>query len=188
MGCIVHVSTGLVEDGFPMHVAYGAAKAGLHGLTRFMSRELARAGILTNVVMASTPDTTVSSIVAPRDRVVPRAAKRSLLRRVKLSGNSTSRFPIQRATLVASLEGEDHNGRLRHLHRLHGHARRPTSPGPPRRRTGGFVPIAGRHVVVGCRDADPAVAKILRVDHEGHIELQVLPGDVESHRDLLTPA
>jgi hypothetical protein len=52
----------------------------------------------------------------------------------------------------------------------------------------GFVPIAGRHVVVGCRDADPAVAKILRVDHEGHIELQVLPGDVESHRDLLTPA
>jgi len=50
------------------------------------------------------------------------------------------------------------------------------------------VPIAGRHVVVGCRDADPAVAKILRVDHEGQIELQVLAGDVESHRDLLTPA
>jgi hypothetical protein len=52
----------------------------------------------------------------------------------------------------------------------------------------GFVPIAGRHVVVGCRDADPAVAKILRVDYEGHIELQVLPGDVESHRDLLPSA
>jgi hypothetical protein len=34
--------------------------------------------------------------------------------------------------------------------------------------------------VVGCRDADPAVAKILRVDREGHIELQVLPGTVES--------
>jgi hypothetical protein len=52
----------------------------------------------------------------------------------------------------------------------------------------GFVPIAGRYVVVGCHDADPAVAKILRVDHEGHIELEVLPGDVESYRDLLTPA
>ena len=56
-GRIVHVSTGLVEDGFPMNVSYGAAKAGLHGMTRFMSRELAHAGILTNVVMAGfTPD------------------------------------------------------------------------------------------------------------------------------------
>lgn len=52
----------------------------------------------------------------------------------------------------------------------------------------GLVPIAGRYVIVGCHDADPAVAKILRVDHEGHIELEVLPGDVESHRDLLTSA
>jgi 3-oxoacyl-[acyl-carrier protein] reductase len=51
-GRIVNVSTGLVEDGFPANVAYGAAKSGLHGMTRFMSRELARAGILTNVVMA----------------------------------------------------------------------------------------------------------------------------------------
>ena len=51
-GRIVHVSTGLVEDGFPANVAYGAAKSGLHGMTRFMSRELARAGILTNLVMA----------------------------------------------------------------------------------------------------------------------------------------
>src|SRR4029450_3473882 len=51
-GRIVHVSTGLVEDGFPANAAYGAAKSGLHGLTRFMSRELARAGIFTNLVMA----------------------------------------------------------------------------------------------------------------------------------------
>jgi 3-oxoacyl-[acyl-carrier protein] reductase len=50
-GRIVNVSTGLVEDGFPTNVSYGAAKAGLHGLTRFMSRELAASGILTNVVM-----------------------------------------------------------------------------------------------------------------------------------------
>ena len=52
----------------------------------------------------------------------------------------------------------------------------------------GLVPIAGRYAIVGCTDADPAVAKILRVDHQGHIELRVLPGDVESHRDLLTYA
>ncbi|PRY02338.1 SDR family NAD(P)-dependent oxidoreductase [Allonocardiopsis opalescens] len=50
-GRIVNVSTGLVEDGFPGSASYVAAKAGLHGLTRVMSRELASAGILTNVVM-----------------------------------------------------------------------------------------------------------------------------------------
>lgn len=50
-GRIVNVSTGLVEDGFPGNVSYVAAKAGLHGLTRVMSRELAVDGILTNVVM-----------------------------------------------------------------------------------------------------------------------------------------
>jgi 3-oxoacyl-[acyl-carrier protein] reductase len=50
-GRIVNVSTGLVEDGFPGNVSYIAAKSGLHGLTRVMSRQLASAGILTNVVM-----------------------------------------------------------------------------------------------------------------------------------------
>lgn len=49
----------------------------------------------------------------------------------------------------------------------------------------GFVPIAGRYVTVGCDDAEPAVAKVLSVNADGGIELQVLPGDVESHRDLL---
>ncbi|MEO3813277.1 SDR family oxidoreductase [Sphaerisporangium sp. B11E5] len=50
-GRVVNVSTGLVEDGFPGNVSYIAAKSGLHGLTRVMSRQLASAGILTNVVM-----------------------------------------------------------------------------------------------------------------------------------------
>lgn len=52
----------------------------------------------------------------------------------------------------------------------------------------GFVPIAGRHVVVGCDDADPAVARIISTHADGHIELEVLPGSVDSHRDLLTRA
>lgn len=38
----------------------------------------------------------------------------------------------------------------------------------------GFVPVAGRHVVVGGDDADLAVARILSVDAEGRIELEVL--------------
>ncbi|GEM_PF-2380932 len=49
----------------------------------------------------------------------------------------------------------------------------------------GFVPVAGRHVTVGCEDAEPAVAKVLSVNADGDIELEVLPGTVESHRDLL---
>lgn len=51
-GRIVHVSTGLVEDGSPGSSAYTTPKAALRGLTRTMSRELAPAGILTNLVMA----------------------------------------------------------------------------------------------------------------------------------------
>ncbi len=51
----------------------------------------------------------------------------------------------------------------------------------------GLVPIAGRHVIVGCDDAEPAVARILSVNAEGHIELEVLRGSVDSHRDLLAP-
>jgi hypothetical protein len=46
----------------------------------------------------------------------------------------------------------------------------------------------GRHVIVGDDDADPKVARIVAVDSDGNMELEVLPGSVESHVDLLTPA
>ncbi len=49
----------------------------------------------------------------------------------------------------------------------------------------GFLPIAGRYVVIEREDADPAVAKIASVKADGHIEFDVLPGTVDSHRDLL---
>ncbi len=52
----------------------------------------------------------------------------------------------------------------------------------------GFVPIAGEFVLAGCDDADPAVGRILSVDAEGRIELQILRGPVESHRHLLESA
>jgi len=45
-----------------------------------------------------------------------------------------------------------------------------------------------RYVIVGDDDADPKVARIIARDAEGNIELEVLPGSVESHHDLLTPA
>lgn len=52
----------------------------------------------------------------------------------------------------------------------------------------GFVATPGRHVVVGDDDADSKVARIVAVDPDGNIELEVLQGSVESHHDLLTPA
>lgn len=46
----------------------------------------------------------------------------------------------------------------------------------------------GRHVVVGDEDADSKVARIVAVDDDGNVELQVFPGNVDSHLDLLAPA
>jgi NAD(P)-dependent dehydrogenase (short-subunit alcohol dehydrogenase family) len=50
-GRIVSISSGVAADGFPGTAPYGAAKAALHGLTKTLSKELAPAGILVNVVM-----------------------------------------------------------------------------------------------------------------------------------------
>ena len=52
----------------------------------------------------------------------------------------------------------------------------------------GFVPVAGQYAVVGCEDAEPAVAQIISVDIERGITLHVLDGTVEDHRDLLPSA
>jgi 3-oxoacyl-[acyl-carrier protein] reductase len=66
-GRILHVSTGLVDDGMPNSASYVMAKAGLHGLNRVMSRELAAVGILTNVVMAG---------FVPADKPIPETVRR----------------------------------------------------------------------------------------------------------------
>ena len=41
------------------------------------------------------------------------------------------------------------------------------------------------HLVVGCEDAQPAVARVLAVTTDGSVELQVLSGPIEQHRSLL---
>jgi len=53
LGRIVSISSGVAADGFPGTAPYGVAKAALHGLTKTLSKELAPAGILVNVVMPS---------------------------------------------------------------------------------------------------------------------------------------
>jgi acetoacetyl-CoA reductase/3-oxoacyl-[acyl-carrier protein] reductase len=50
-GRIVNVSSVTAVMGSPSEAAYGAAKAGLHGLTRSLAREVARAGITVNTVV-----------------------------------------------------------------------------------------------------------------------------------------
>lgn len=56
-GRIVSISSGVAADGFPGTAPYGAAKAALHGLTKTLSKELAPAGILVNVIMPSATST-----------------------------------------------------------------------------------------------------------------------------------
>jgi hypothetical protein len=53
---------------------------------------------------------------------------------------------------------------------------------------GGFEPVVGRHAIVGDDDADPKVARIVAIDADGNLELEVLSGSVESHLDLLAQA
>jgi 3-oxoacyl-[acyl-carrier protein] reductase len=50
-GRIVLISSGAAEDGSPGREAYAGSKAALQGLSRSLSRGVASAGILTNVVM-----------------------------------------------------------------------------------------------------------------------------------------
>ena len=50
------------------------------------------------------------------------------------------------------------------------------------------VVIVDDYVIVGDDDAEPRVARVLALDDDGNIELLVLPGAVESHSHLLTPA
>lgn len=52
----------------------------------------------------------------------------------------------------------------------------------------GFEPAVGRHAIVGDDDADLKVARIVAVDDEGLLLLEVLPGPLEAHRDIVARA
>lgn len=52
----------------------------------------------------------------------------------------------------------------------------------------GFVAEVGRYAVVGDEDADPRVARIVEISSDGHMQLEVLPGPLEAHRDALARA
>ena len=64
-GAIVNVSSTAGCSGFPEHVAYGAAKWGLRGLTRTASVELGPFGIRVNCVVPGAVDTAMRPPGAP---------------------------------------------------------------------------------------------------------------------------
>lgn len=46
---------------------------------------------------------------------------------------------------------------------------------------------AGRYLIVGDDDADPAVAQVIEVKGDGTVLLRVLPGHAEQHSTLVGP-
>jgi 3-oxoacyl-[acyl-carrier protein] reductase len=66
-GRIVNISSGLAEDGMPGRASYTAAKAGIHGLTATLAKELGPEGIYVNVVMPGFTLTEKAMDKFPRD-------------------------------------------------------------------------------------------------------------------------
>ena len=65
-GRIVNVSSVTAVMGSATEAAYGAAKAGLHGLTRSLARETARAGITVNCVVPGVFETDMTAAMPER--------------------------------------------------------------------------------------------------------------------------
>lgn len=51
----------------------------------------------------------------------------------------------------------------------------------------GIQITAGRYLIVGDDDADPAVAQVIEVKDDGTVVLRVLPGHAEQHATLVGP-
>jgi acetoacetyl-CoA reductase/3-oxoacyl-[acyl-carrier protein] reductase len=64
-GRIVNVSSVTAVMGSPVEAAYGAAKAGLFGLSRSLAREVARKGITVNTVVPGVFETDMTNSMAP---------------------------------------------------------------------------------------------------------------------------
>lgn len=67
-GRIVTISSVTAVMGSPTEAAYGAAKAGLHGLTRSLARETARDGITVNCVVPGVFETDMTASMPERTR------------------------------------------------------------------------------------------------------------------------
>jgi NAD(P)-dependent dehydrogenase (short-subunit alcohol dehydrogenase family) len=72
-GRIVNVGSVTAVMGNPVETGYGAAKAGLLGLTRSLARAVARKGITVNLVVPGVFDTEMTSSMRPEAREAIRA-------------------------------------------------------------------------------------------------------------------
>ncbi len=72
-GRIVNVSSVTAVMGSPVEAAYGAAKAGLHGLTRSLALAVARKGITVNVVVPGVFETAMTNAMRPEDQAAVKA-------------------------------------------------------------------------------------------------------------------
>lgn len=68
-GRIVTISSIQAEDGFPGAAYYAAAKAGLHGISATLARELGPIGILSNIVMPGFTLTEKARDWMPEERI-----------------------------------------------------------------------------------------------------------------------
>ena len=67
-GRIVNIGSVTAAMGNPVEAGYGAAKAGLLGLTRSLARAVARKGITVNLVVPGVFETEMTSSMRPRRR------------------------------------------------------------------------------------------------------------------------
>ena len=72
-GRIVMISSVTALMGSPVEAGYGAAKAGLHGLSRSLARSVARKGITVNVVVPGVFETDMTASMDPADQAAIKA-------------------------------------------------------------------------------------------------------------------
>lgn len=96
-GRIVTISSVTAVMGSPTEAAYGAAKAGLHGLTRSLARETARAGITVNCVMPGVFETDMTA-------AMPERTRQAILRMIPVGRRG---LPDELATAVCFLLADD---------------------------------------------------------------------------------
>ncbi|QGH35507.1 SDR family oxidoreductase [Gracilibacillus salitolerans] len=101
-GRIINISSSIADEGLPGAGAYAAGKAGVHGLTRTLSVELADAGILSNCVIPG------MTLTERAKRVLPNNIREEIANQTPTKRLTT---PEEVANLVLFL-GSEANGHI----------------------------------------------------------------------------